>query len=163
MAKAVGTLVKPNLSVTYLPVAPSHRLSPSSFLLLLFFTHFRGFWQQTANPLFLPVTAPDERSFATSNLLNKDRSSSRETNRDPRARKKNRHTQSPPTLQLVERKAMAAPKFSVGVDADPMMVEQTLDKTLEEIIKERRKEIKGEPSDGGLALHHAHEVDRSQH
>lgn len=40
--------------------------------------------------------------------------------------------------------AMAAPKFSVGVDADPMMVEQTIDKTLEEIIKERRKEVKGE-------------------
>lgn len=39
---------------------------------------------------------------------------------------------------------MAAPKFSVGVDADPMMVEQTIDKTLEEIIKERRKEVKGE-------------------
>lgn len=38
---------------------------------------------------------------------------------------------------------MTAPKFSVGVDADPMMVEQTIDKTLEEIIKERRKEAKG--------------------
>lgn len=38
---------------------------------------------------------------------------------------------------------MSAPKFSVGVDADPMMVEQTIDKTLEEIINERRKEVKG--------------------
>lgn len=39
---------------------------------------------------------------------------------------------------------MAAPKFSVGVDADPMLVEQRIDKTLDEIIKERRMEIKGE-------------------
>ena len=37
-----------------------------------------------------------------------------------------------------------APKFSVGIDADPMVVEQTLDKTLDEIIKDRRKETKGE-------------------
>lgn len=44
---------------------------------------------------------------------------------------------------------MAAPKFSVGVDADPMMVEQTIDKTLDEIIKERRKEAKGERRGGG--------------
>lgn len=43
---------------------------------------------------------------------------------------------------------MAAPKFSVGVDADPMMVEQTIDKTLEEIIKDRRKEAKGESAGG---------------
>lgn len=37
-----------------------------------------------------------------------------------------------------------APKFSVGIDADPMMVEKTLDKTLDEIIQDRRKETKGE-------------------
>lgn len=37
---------------------------------------------------------------------------------------------------------MAAPTFSVGVDADPMLVEQTIDKTLDQIIKER-KESKG--------------------
>lgn len=46
--------------------------------------------------------------------------------------------------RIEPRPPMAAPKFSVGVDADPMMVEQTIDKTLEEIIKERRKEAKGE-------------------
>lgn len=41
---------------------------------------------------------------------------------------------------------MVAPvgTFSVGVDADPMMVEQTLGKSLDEIIKERRKDLKGE-------------------
>lgn len=39
---------------------------------------------------------------------------------------------------------MATPKFSLGVDADPMMVEQTINKTLDQIIKERKKE-KGEP------------------
>lgn len=38
---------------------------------------------------------------------------------------------------------MASPKFSVGVDADPMLVEQTIGKTLDEIIKERRKDQKG--------------------
>lgn len=41
----------------------------------------------------------------------------------------------------------SALKFSVGVDADPMMVEQTIGKTLDEIIKERRKDLKGEPED----------------
>lgn len=53
---------------------------------------------------------------------------------------------------------MAAPKFSVGVDADPMMVEQTIDKTLDEIIKERRKETKGERGGrgGGAAALLAH-------
>lgn len=40
--------------------------------------------------------------------------------------------------------AATAPKFSVGVDADPMLVEQTIDKTLDEIIKDRKKESKGE-------------------
>lgn len=44
---------------------------------------------------------------------------------------------------------MSAPKFSVGVDADPMMVEQTIDKTLEEIINERRKEVKGKQARTG--------------
>lgn len=39
---------------------------------------------------------------------------------------------------------MSATNFSVGVDADPMMVEQTLGKTLDEIIKERKKLLKGE-------------------
>lgn len=34
---------------------------------------------------------------------------------------------------------MATPTFSVGVDADPMLVEQTIDKTLDQIIKERRE------------------------
>lgn len=38
---------------------------------------------------------------------------------------------------------MVAPTFSVGVDADPMMVEQTIGKSLDEIIKERRKDHKG--------------------
>lgn len=49
-----------------------------------------------------------------------------------------------PKLVGRSRAAMSAPKFSVGVDADPMMVEETIDKTLEEIIKERRKEAKCE-------------------
>lgn len=40
---------------------------------------------------------------------------------------------------------MATPTFSVGVDADPMLVEQTIDKTLDQIIKERR-ESKGTDS-----------------
>lgn len=48
-----------------------------------------------------------------------------------------------------------APKFSVGVDADPMMVEQTIDKTLEEIIKERRKEIKGERERARIVFIHS--------
>lgn len=37
-----------------------------------------------------------------------------------------------------------AASFSVGVDADPMLVEATIDKTLDEIIKERRTKDRGE-------------------
>lgn len=37
-----------------------------------------------------------------------------------------------------------AAAFSVGVDADPMLVEATIDKTLDEIIQERRSKDKGE-------------------
>lgn len=39
---------------------------------------------------------------------------------------------------------MSSTNFSVGVDADPMIVEQTLGKSLDEIIKERKKLMKGE-------------------
>lgn len=52
---------------------------------------------------------------------------------------------------------MVAPvgTFSVGVDADPMMVEQAIGKSLDEIIKERRKDLKGKrPNDTGSSPAH---------
>lgn len=46
------------------------------------------------------------------------------------------------SIQEYHSRVMAA-AFSVGVDADPMLVEATIDKTLDEIIQERRTKDKG--------------------